>query len=121
MPVTFGEHLRDVRRQAGISQRELANRASLDFTYISKLENDRLPAPAADTVLALANAVGVPPEELLALTGKIPTAVQQAVSRSAHAQRFLRDVEQMHLSDDEWKAIRTSLKGLRRQSRRHGT
>jgi len=121
VPPTFGVHLRNLRREAGISQRELANRAGLDFTYISKLENTRLPAPAADTVVVLASALGIPAEELLALTGKIPTAVQQAVSRSPNAQRFLRDAEQMRLSDDEWKAIRSSLKGLRRQSRRGGT
>ena len=43
MEQTFGQYLREQRRRAGMSQRELASRVSVDFSYISKLENDRLP------------------------------------------------------------------------------
>jgi len=39
-------------RKAAISQRDLAA-AGLDFSYISKLENDRIPSSAADTVVAI--------------------------------------------------------------------
>src|SRR5579862_6352894 len=86
---SFGEELRDRRRTAGLSQRELAAQADLDFSYISKLENDRLPPPAADTVAKLAKIVGGSPEELLALTGKLRQEVHEAVGSSPAAQEFL--------------------------------
>lgn len=37
----FGEALHDLRRKHGVSQRELAVKTGLDFTYVSKLENGR--------------------------------------------------------------------------------
>ncbi len=56
-------------------ERELAVRTGLDFSYISKVENSRLPPPAADTIVSICNVLGVSPEELLALTGKTPNVV----------------------------------------------
>jgi transcriptional regulator with XRE-family HTH domain len=107
--------LREYRRALGVSQRELAERAKLDFSYISKMENGRLPPPAADTVVLICNALKIPPEELLALTGKIPSAVQQTVSTNRTAQEFLREVQEMELTDDEWKGMVKSLRSLRRE------
>lgn len=109
----FGEALRDLRRAVGMSQRELARRTGLDFSYISKLENGRMPPPAGDTVVSLATALDLPPEELLALTGKLPSAVHKAVSRSTAAQRFLIAAERMGLDEDEWQRIEASLERLR--------
>lgn len=110
---TFGNALRQYRQAAGISQRELAKKAGLDFSYISKLENSRLPPPAADTVVLIAQILSVPAEGLLALTGKIPTNIQETISTSANAQSFLREVQEMGLTDDEWKKMVKSLKDLR--------
>lgn len=109
----FGIALRDKRRAAGISQRELAERTGLDFSYISKMENGRLPPPAADTIVLICKVLGVPAEELLALTGKIPSDVQQTISSNSTAQTFLRQVQEMGLTDDEWHQMVKSLKGLR--------
>lgn len=109
----FGEALRERRRVAGLSQRDLAERTRLDFSYISKIENGRLPPPAADTIVLICNALGIPPEELLALTGKIPSAVQQTVSTNQTAQEFLREVQEMGLTNDEWKKMVKSLRNLR--------
>src|SRR5260370_26833180 len=107
MPVeqTFGAVLRARRREAGLTQRELAERAGLDFTYIRKSETDRVPPPAADTVVLLCVVLGVRPEELLALTGKIPSDVQELVSSSPAAQEFLRAASLRGLSDDEWRRL----------------
>jgi predicted transcriptional regulator len=38
----FGDALREKRRVAGVSQRELADRVNVDFSYISKVETDCL-------------------------------------------------------------------------------
>src|SRR5690348_3299277 len=45
MPPEFGPALRDRRRAAGLSQRELATRIGLDFSYISKVEKRTRAAP----------------------------------------------------------------------------
>ncbi|MCB0594832.1 MAG: helix-turn-helix transcriptional regulator, partial [Phaeodactylibacter sp.] len=47
MENTFGPLLKEVRRSKQVSQRELAERVGVDFSYISKIENNRLAPPAA--------------------------------------------------------------------------
>ena len=117
MARSFGIALRERRRTAGLSQRQLAESVSLDFSYISKLENDRLPPPAADTVVQICRALSIPPGELLALAGKIPSQVHEGVSTSAAAQDFLREAQQMRLSDGEWRRMVSTLRRLRERSR----
>ena len=109
----FGPALRDHRRTAGLSQRELAARTGLDFSYISKVENGRLPPPAADTIVAICQVLDIAPEDLLALTRKIPSAVHQTVSSSTVAQRFLREAQQLELTDQEWTRMIQALHRLR--------
>jgi HTH-type transcriptional regulator, competence development regulator len=110
---TFGSVLRDKRRQASLSQRELASQAGLDFSYISKLENDRLPPPSADTIVLLSSILQCPSEELLALTGKLPQEVQEAVGTSKAAQEFLQNASLMKLTESEWRSMMSLLRRLR--------
>jgi transcriptional regulator with XRE-family HTH domain len=113
MTESFGTKLREYRRKAGVSQRELARRIGRDFSYISKLENDRLPPPAADTVVKICEVLNIEPNELLALTGKLPSDVQSSVSTSESAQRFLREAQGLALSEEEWDSMIHSLRRLR--------
>jgi transcriptional regulator with XRE-family HTH domain len=113
MATEFGDALRQCRRNAGVSQRKLAELANLDFSYISKLENGRIPPPAANTLVLICKILNIAPETLLALTGKLPSEVQENVSTSRSAQMFLREAQQMNLTDEEWDRITNSLKELR--------
>jgi len=60
----FGRNLRRVRRRAGLSQEELAIRASLHRTAISLLECG-LRVARVDTLIKLAGALEAEPEVLL--------------------------------------------------------
>jgi transcriptional regulator with XRE-family HTH domain len=118
MEPPFGELLRRKRRAAGISQRRLAELAGLDFSYISKLENNRLAPPAADTVLKLAEVLASPPDELLSAAGKLPGEVGQKLASSPAAVRFLREATALRLTTDEWDRMRGMLFGLREEEER---
>jgi transcriptional regulator with XRE-family HTH domain len=60
----FGDNLRRVRRREGLSQEQLAVRASLHRTEVGKLEGGERTC-RIDTLLRLAGAMAVPPEELI--------------------------------------------------------
>jgi transcriptional regulator with XRE-family HTH domain len=60
----FGENLRQVRRQAGISQEELGMRSSLHRTEIGLLERGAR-VPRIDTLIKIASALAIPPGGLL--------------------------------------------------------
>ena len=110
---TFGQTLKDIRRSKSITQRELATAVGVDFSYISKVENDRMPPPAADTIVKICEKLGVPPDRLLAMTGKMPTPIKEAISETPAAQQFLREAQTMTLTDDEWETLTQQLKKLR--------
>jgi len=60
----FGKQLKHCRKRAGLSQEEVAVRASLHRTEIGLLERgERL--PRIDTMIKLAGALRVPPAELI--------------------------------------------------------
>jgi transcriptional regulator with XRE-family HTH domain len=54
----FGGRLRALRRQAGLSQEELADRAGLHRTYVSSVERGRRNISLA-TIHSLADALGI--------------------------------------------------------------
>ena len=70
--MTFGERLRELRKEACLSQRELAVMVEVDFTYISKLETGGTASPNAKTIGLMARALGIDEGELFALAGKVP-------------------------------------------------
>jgi transcriptional regulator with XRE-family HTH domain len=61
----FAKNLRRVRLERGLSQEALADRASLDRTYISALERQRY-SPSIDTIESLARALDVDASDLVA-------------------------------------------------------
>jgi len=113
MKITFGQALKQIRREKRVSQRELASKVGVDFSYISKIENDRLPPPSADTIIRMCQILNVPSEILLAQSGKVSTGIKEVISTSEGAIRFLNEVQEMKLSDDDWLKLTNVLKKLK--------
>ncbi len=73
MTITFGELIRSTRTQRDYSQRQLAKLICMDFTYLSKLENNRADyPPKEDVIRALARELHLDAEELIFLSGRVP-------------------------------------------------
>jgi transcriptional regulator with XRE-family HTH domain len=60
----LGSNLAYCRRRAKLSQEEVSLRAAIHHTAVSQIEHGKR-VPKADTLVKLAGALGVPPEELL--------------------------------------------------------
>ncbi len=110
---TFGDLLREKRRAAGLSQRQLAERAGVDFSYISKLENGRLPAPADETVGRICEILKSPTDEFFAAAKKLPAGLGAALGGEPAAVRFLQEASRLKLSSEEWEQLLGNLQGLR--------
>lgn len=87
---TFGQCIQRLRREQGLTQRQVAAALKLDFTYLSKLENGRGEAPGEATVRKLAAILKTDDEELLAMAGKVPTELRTRAQRDVDFARFLR-------------------------------
>jgi transcriptional regulator with XRE-family HTH domain len=72
----LGERIRELRQEAGLSQRELATRVGVSFPHISKVEANREPA-SAELLTRIADALAADPDELLVLAGRLPADVEK--------------------------------------------
>ena len=69
---TFGQLIRKARRNQEYSQRELAKLIGVNFTYLSKLENDHADYPPSKEVIqSLASSLDLDVAELTQLAGRI--------------------------------------------------
>ncbi len=84
MAQTFGKSIRTARRDKGYSQRELATLVEVDYTYLSKLENNRAEyPPKEDVIRALAQHLELDAEKLSYLAGRITAADAKVVQELA--------------------------------------
>lgn len=93
MASSFGRTIRDERKRRGISQKELAEKAGIDFTYLSKIENDRMAPPSEKAIRAMAEALATDPDELIRLAGKVPSDLAEFLVRDPDAIRYLRSFQ----------------------------
>lgn len=99
----FGPFIQGLRREGGLTQRQLAAELDIDFTYLSKLENGRGEAPGEKTVRKLAEILRVDAEELLALAGRLPPALREKARNDVEFARFLRQLPDM--TDEELRSL----------------
>ncbi len=103
--MSLGSRIRELRAERHLTQIELAKKAGLSPSYISKLEADRYRRPSADVLLRLASALNVVVEELYRAAGypvpadEIPPTDPELalyLSRigklSSHDQKIIKDV-----------------------------
>jgi transcriptional regulator with XRE-family HTH domain len=79
MEPSFGQLIRQARKDKGYSQRQLAELVHLDYTYLSKLENDRAEhPPSEEAIRSLAQHLDLlNEEELIYLAGRMPQRDQE--------------------------------------------
>lgn len=102
---TFGTYVQRVRRQRGFTQRALAARLGIDFTYLSKLENARDETPSEELIRRLAPILNADAEALLGLAGKVPTELRRLALEEPEFALFLRRLPSM--SPDERRRLST--------------
>jgi len=78
----LGDRVRQLRRAKGLSQRALAEMVGISFTYVSKIENEKLDFgdyPSEELILKMAAALDADEDELLILAEKIPERIRNRV------------------------------------------
>jgi transcriptional regulator with XRE-family HTH domain len=102
--MTFGEKIRQLRKEKRLTLRGLAEAAGVDFTYLSKIENGKAGyVPGADTIRTLSAVLGADTLELLTLADKAPPELR-AMGGDARARRFLTRAQEIAAPDD-WDAL----------------
>ena len=109
----FPDRLRELRKAARMSQRALAERVGVDFTYLSKIENGRVEPPSEGVLLRIAKELAgklgkdetALADELITLAGKIPSDLAETLSRNPEVVRLLRSVGSDVRSGADWRKL----------------
>lgn len=81
----FGEHVREQRRQRDLGLRQLAGKVDMSPAYLSKVENGEFPPPAEKKIVAIAGQLGLSPDSLLALAGKVAKDIKAIINKHPEA------------------------------------
>jgi transcriptional regulator with XRE-family HTH domain len=101
----FGSHLRELRKARRLTQQQLAEAVGVDFTYISKLENDRVDPPSEATIRRLAEVLEADPDPLLDRAGKPVPDLKAAVAQDPQLALLLRTISGRRLRPDQYRRI----------------
>jgi len=98
--MTFGERIRELRKAKNLTLRDVAKKAKVNFTYISKIENHKLDFgeyPSEDLIRKLAKILDADEDELLLLAKKIPEDIKQRVLERPDAFRKIAKLDDEQL------------------------
>jgi transcriptional regulator with XRE-family HTH domain len=122
LPVTLGSHLylddtavrigralQSLRSRAQFSQRELADRAGIDQTYISKLEHAAVTPIPWHTVGKVAGALGLRLSTLCDSVGVLDPGAAAYVAQNEGARNFVHSAAESHLDVDGWNHLSIEL------------
>ena len=104
----FGPYIREKRESLKatdrvFSVRQVAERAGLEPSYLSKIERGEQAPPSESKIRALAKDLGEDPDMLLAMAGKVSTDLQEIIPIETYNQElFLRGHRMVELSDDDY-------------------
>ena len=93
MSKSFGTFLRRTRKRKKLTQRALASEVGINFTYLSKVENDvpGFSSLSEPTLEKLADALDVDPDKMITRAGKIPSDVRQVLVDDFSLVKEIRD------------------------------
>jgi transcriptional regulator with XRE-family HTH domain len=80
--MSFGDRLRELRQDKSLTLRDLAAKVGVGFTYLSKIENERLPighSPSEQLIHKLAESLDADENELVLLADKVPEPIRRRV------------------------------------------
>lgn len=104
--MTFGKVLQKIRRSKDMTQREVAKKIDMDYSYFSRLENDRFDSkPIPETIDKIADALNcseLERNELMGAAGRITGDLEQAAqiaNKNPEMMRLFRSA--IHLSPDK--------------------
>lgn len=87
----FAVLLKKLRKQHGITQRKLAEKIGVDFTYISKIESEKMPPPSESTILKMAEVFGIDAEDMVLSAGKIPESFEKVIFNNREVLEYLKE------------------------------
>jgi transcriptional regulator with XRE-family HTH domain len=73
----FGVWLKERRKEAEMSQRDLAALLKINHTYLSKIEAGKMPPPGEETLQGIASVLSIAQDDVYRKAGRVPRCIAQ--------------------------------------------
>ena len=104
--MTLGQRIKERRIDLDLTLRELAKKANTDFTYLSKIENEKTDHPPSEDLLRrIGKHLDIDPDELIVLSGQVPPVIREAIAKNPEAVQFFRSFRESKLGWNELKKL----------------
>lgn len=104
--MSLGQRLKARRVELDLTLRELADKVGTDFTYLSKIENDKTDHPPSEDLLRrLGKHLDIDSDELIVLSGQVPPEIREAIAKDPAAVQFFRSFRESKLGWEEVKRL----------------
>jgi transcriptional regulator with XRE-family HTH domain len=121
----FARYLRELRKKRDMTLRDLGDVAGLDFTYLSKIENDAVSVPSENAIIRLATALRATPAETAKLIEKSnqhrETPIESKVPESREAELLVRRIYKGDLTARQMRQMLDLVQNQKGSSRRKNT
>lgn len=102
MAETFGQRIRRVRKERKLGLRQMATKAGISATFLSRVETEKEPAtPSEETIRKLADVLGDDFDGLMQLAGRIPTSVKDYMKADPGMPEFMRRAQESNVSSEK--------------------
>jgi transcriptional regulator with XRE-family HTH domain len=112
----FGRRIRTLREEKrrtdpAFSLRKFADRVGISATFLSKVETGEFDPPRAEKIINMAKLLGVDPDELLALAGKVDPELDKIIRSEPKAMAdFLRTARDKGLTAEDIEKLTRGIK-----------
>jgi transcriptional regulator with XRE-family HTH domain len=104
--LTLGQRIKNRRIELNLTLRELAKKVDTDFTYLSKIENEKTDHPPSEDLLRrVGKQLDIDPDELIVLSGQVTQEIREAIAKNPAAVHFFRSFRESKLSWDKLKQL----------------
>jgi PTS system nitrogen regulatory IIA component len=102
----FGSTLKLLRVEAGLTLRAMAREVGVSSAYLSRVENERDPAPTPERLAAIADALALPPDLLIELAHQTAPAIADYLEEVPAASAFFLEVARRRLDTAQLARLR---------------
>lgn len=104
----FARLIQNKRKEKKYTLEELANKLGVDRSYISKLENDRVPAPSVNFIRRISGALSIDFEQLSLLAGRITDSIVKNLD--IKKVELFRAMKDKNFSEENYKKLLKQIK-----------
>lgn len=97
----FGQRVRKLRTDQGISLRAIARQVGISPAYLSRIESGQTSPPAPSVIKALAETLGVEPTNLFELSSSLNPDIMSLLQKSRRTVELLNVIASHDLNEDQ--------------------